>query len=1298
MMTNPHPKGKNTREESLKSKNEILENNDERNISFAKINDMENFSSVPNARVHQKVTTNKELSSIVSPLDEHDIVESVAWTRKLDKFLKKPAIATLFETYVSKSRVGNLEEPALVAPTLPKIKLIERQFNGLRKFTMDRKENSSNILPQYIASVDQEFLDQADSADRILSVASKRHITPLELEAIKSFIQSPILSNKWDDELDSCIEAAPSNSNRKFGRRSGLIRIPPIGITSDRIKVSAVTAKKERTLQLSQRSDVSVPPYLFDEQKSSKILPDFQRIDKRRIIRQKMQLTGVASLLGPNEESDSDPCSDDCESSEKERISILNAHKPTLLHKQSGIETVQHDELNAYNDFCYSVNYQKVFAEELTSLNAQRLKHSAQERASCLSSDTKPLGNASMPETSINWKTSMEFHDAAASEYCRFCILRKLPIYNTVLRAISAISHHKNVSFAGDTIYAIAHYLRHASKTIQELVIISCSVGNKEFGILGGSCFDYMKEMLVCIKLVDCNFCNGGNLVSKNLARLQQLSSIQLSDCKMRDTDCASVLIGLAESNSKCVSISLDHNFASTASTDAISKCFRYERCCWKHLDLSWNRMSPSRSMCSSIRHCDCLTELNVSWNGLRDEIALNAMCYALRFHPQICHLNMQNCGLRDKHALLLSELLSDCIKLATMDLRSNPIHSYGCRSILRVLGLRHQKASNDPQGSDICNVMLPLAGGVAESSIDYDTFAGFANFSLSSPSDRHILKRLLLKRQRGLLSFADDCFRVHEKDVSVTIDKLESLLETFETHDLQYQNSINVTSSLLNSSENQKLNIALDSNTISMTIQNMIQTPTEDMLASTWEINFVKSIHKSSEFSAEQKAQVVSFMLGGSNVFRLEQLKELICLLKPGYRVEAVKLAMTHCWETNGSEQLLGYLSSTEQKKVQTLVSEELLYFAQNNPTGHYRLMLSNRFDRDICFKLLAIRNDILDVLKRDQAYQDSRHKIEKVVFNVKLEGISFTITSDWNVPTNGTLELDFVYCLYPHPTAFPVIDDETVFGFTMVPDSAQRKQIKILRSLTNQYFFTCTQAMRIMQYFRDDSMKIESLVILFSRIIDYPGFQRVVKALDGPKQILLRKRLGSHNLYSDCNAVGFHELDLSDPQQRFVCGRLVDLAVIEPGENMCGCRYNEIDFDVPSSWLEDIPQKGVFTVFYCRSSNVIKKVFQKIPKECVPNNLDLLSPSGTEWVAQAKRSRIKLKLSLAFTNVEEAFKKMDEDGGGSLSRLEFSRGLRMLGVQVTAYELLDLVDLLDEDKSGFIELEEMVSFWESC
>ena len=142
------------------------------------------------------------------------------------------------------------------------------------------------------------------------------------------------------------------------------------------------------------------------------------------------------------------------------------------------------------------------------------------------------------------------------------------------------------------------------------------------------------------------------------------------------------------------------------------------------------------------------------------------------------------------------------------------------------------------------------------------------------------------------------------------------------------------------------------------------------------------------------------------------------------------------------------------------------------------------------------------------------------------------------------------------PDPAAFPVIDDQTVLEFTLAPASSQRKQLKILRNLSNEYYFTCTQAMRIMQYFHDDSMKVESLVILFARVIDYPGFMRVVKALDATKQVTLRKKIGAHNLYSDCTAVGFHELDLTDPQQRFVCGRLVDLAIIEPGENMCACR----------------------------------------------------------------------------------------------------------------------------------------------
>jgi hypothetical protein len=1029
-------------------------------------------------------------------------------------------------------------------------------------------------------------------------------------------------------------------------------------------------------------------------------------------------MSGVASILAPNAESDSDPCSDECEGLEKERVSLLNAHKPTLISTQTGIETVDHDELNAYSDFAYAASYHQAFAAEVASkskhiLSKHQLRNSDHESRSSLISSAKSVNKSQeasvfVPDTSTNWKTSMEMPDVASSEYCRFCILHKLPIYHTIIRASLTHSHHKNVSFAGENIQAVSHYFKHAAKTIEELVIASCSVGNDEFRFLGASCFRLMSA-LTRLKLVDCNFCDGGNLLQNSFALLSSLSSIQISDCKLRDSDCASALIGLTQNNSKCTHISVDHNFASAVSADAISKCFRFSECLWQDLDLSWNRMSPSWNMCSSLRHCDSLTAIDLSWNGLRDEVALSAMCYALRFHPRMRHINLQNCGLCDRHAMLLTELLCDCVSLVSIDLRNNSIHSYGCRSILRTLGLRHQSAQKDaqpftsdpgqPSNFGICHVMLPISGVIPDSVVDYDVIAGPVEFSLRSPSDRHILKSLLYKREKELVKFTDDSFQIDDDFVPAV--KLNSMINAFETRDSRLHNDLGVITDLRGASSDHKIEqspIPYEFDKITLTIQNLIQNPTEDRLATAWEIAFVKQIHASSEFSVEQKIFFVSFLLGGSNVFTLEQLQELVFLIKPGWRVDAVKLALTHCWERNRSEFILGWLSTSEQQKVQTHVSEECLHFAPNNPTGHYRLLLSSRFDRDICFKLLAMRNNILDIMKRDKTYQSSRHKVEKVALNVKFEGIPFTITPDWNIPSNGTLELDFVYCLHPDPTAFPVIDDQSVFDFTLAPVSAQRKQLKILRSLSNEHYFTCTQAMRIMQYFCDPVMKVESLVILFSRVIDYPGFMRVVKALDGTKQLTLRKRLGSHNLYSDCSAVGFHELDLTDPQQRFICGRLVDLAIIEPGENMCACRYNEIDFDVPSSWLEEVPQKGVFSVFYCRSAQVIKKIFQAIPLECIPANLDVISPAGVEWVQQAKRARIKLKLSLAFTNVEEAFKKMDEDGGGSLSRLEFSRGLRMLGVQVTAYELLDLVDLLDEDGSGFIELEEMVAFWESC
>lgn len=56
-----------------------------------------------------------------------------------------------------------------------------------------------------------------------------------------------------------------------------------------------------------------------------------------------------------------------------------------------------------------------------------------------------------------------------------------------------------------------------------------------------------------------------------------------------------------------------------------------------------------------------------------------------------------------------------------------------------------------------------------------------------------------------------------------------------------------------------------------------------------------------------------------------------------------------------------------------------------------------------------------------------------------------------------------------------------------------------------------------------------------------------------------------------------------------------------------------------------------------------------------------------------------------------------MDCDGGGSLDRTEIAKGLRGVGIWLHPSELFALLEFLDEDGSGSVEIDEMESFWNS-
>jgi len=59
-------------------------------------------------------------------------------------------------------------------------------------------------------------------------------------------------------------------------------------------------------------------------------------------------------------------------------------------------------------------------------------------------------------------------------------------------------------------------------------------------------------------------------------------------------------------------------------------------------------------------------------------------------------------------------------------------------------------------------------------------------------------------------------------------------------------------------------------------------------------------------------------------------------------------------------------------------------------------------------------------------------------------------------------------------------------------------------------------------------------------------------------------------------------YRLDLSERDQNLVAQSLVDLAITEPGENWVGETLNGREFELPSTWIKQVPLRGFLEVHY--------------------------------------------------------------------------------------------------------------------
>jgi hypothetical protein len=426
---------------------------------------------------------------------------------------------------------------------------------------------------------------------------------------------------------------------------------------------------------------------------------------------------------------------------------------------------------------------------------------------------------------------------------------------------------------------------------------------------------------------------------------------------------------------------------------------------------------------------------------------------------------------------------------------------------------------------------------------------------------------------------------------------------------------------------------------------------------------------------------------------------------------------------------------------------------FTPNNPTGYHRLDLSDTAQREICMRLVELKNETegREVQLREfyslgrraggrRADVEDNADLERVWRNGKLDGAPFKFRTDWKVPHSGILELDFVQIIKPNPADVPrpktgVSKDQVFLQMLQslqTPEMTDVQRIGTVRRYSNSELFTCQQLASILALIREPEQRVEVCVIGYARTSDWHGFKNVTFSL-GPRELKqLHSRLGFINLFDDIVAVDFYELDLERSAERFVMQELLHLASVEPGDNIIDCTYHGMDYTVPAGWLKEVPKSGVISFYYCREQQVIEKIFKSgswdsggspyhtrvdgteygpstwstfIPRwlrqycEASPKEgpVPCSQPFGGGWARPYKIRRIKMKMMDKFTDPVKMFQAMDRDGGGSLDRKELAMGLFNLGVWLAPTELQSLLETLDKDGGGDVDVAEFKAFWDA-
>jgi len=412
------------------------------------------------------------------------------------------------------------------------------------------------------------------------------------------------------------------------------------------------------------------------------------------------------------------------------------------------------------------------------------------------------------------------------------------------------------------------------------------------------------------------------------------------------------------------------------------------------YLDLGWNRLTKGEAslVADPIKHNTTIKVLNLAHNAFGHGTGASTLAMALKDNSNstLEMLDMSYNQIGEASCLVLSHALATNDSLKRLHLDGNPLGHLGCRALLQLM----TEVGDEPRDVTFENCNLDVCD---PSLFNEDEPNGTYSLNLSKPYGQMVVHRLAICSQRET-----PCWR------GVTLNNKPVKKEEI--------------SGWLSNSGNIPTEGRLKCTFISLSSKKYEQDKTKIA-------NFKKVLKRQgsrSKFGSEKlQAKLIS---SAAEIFTFdsEEAGELIdSFHDTGKKVEAACEMYIDQHDTHSTEDILSSLSYIERKMAETQLGT-FYHFNSRNPTGSYKLSLSTRLERLVANRLIDTNADERHRNIMTNAGDKSQHGNQQMIRNGVYNGIPFVFSGDWELPSTGILEFDYVSTERPPSDCVPMTDDE--------------------------------------------------------------------------------------------------------------------------------------------------------------------------------------------------------------------------------------------------------------------------------